>query len=352
MTALPAAIAAAFHKQAGFCRLSGSPLTALVCEAAVLALDGGSATGRAIIDWPGEPFADALMMRLTGGCNALVRAGTAPYLAALYPPAPLPEVATLAAALRSVLADPEGDANLCAWLAGPPQTNEVARAGALMPGLMAISAATSLPLRLFELGCSAGLNLNLDRFGYRLGNIMVGDPQSPVQLAPAWQGLPPPDAMVTIADRSGVDLYPLDVSDADVRERLLAYIWPDQMERVHRATAAIALAQALPPPIARGDAAAWVEAQVAPQSGTTAVVYHSIAWQYFPPATQSRIAAHMAAMGAIASPAAPLAWLRYEMDNPDVAELPTLRLTLWQGGPPSAQFLARVHPHGALVQWQ
>ncbi|MEY2883909.1 MAG: hypothetical protein RL490_1633 [Pseudomonadota bacterium] len=352
MTALPTAIAAAFHKQAGFCRFSGSPLTALVCEAAVLALDSGSATGRAIIGWPGEPFADALMMRLTGGCNALVRAGVAPELAALYPPAPLPGVDALAAALRAVLADPARDARLCTWLAGPPQTNEVARAGALMPGLMTIAAATGLPMRLFELGCSAGLNLNLDRFGYRLGDVLAGDAESPVQLAPLWQGPPPPAATVTIAGRSGVDLNPLDVGDADVRERLLAYVWPDQLERVQRATAAIALAAALPPPIARGDAADWVTAQVAPQAGSTAVVYHSIAWQYFPVATQSRIAAHMAAMGDTASPVAPLAWLRYEMDNPDLAELPTLRLTLWQGGLPDERLLARVHPHGAFVQWQ
>ncbi|OYU15712.1 MAG: hypothetical protein CFE37_04020 [Alphaproteobacteria bacterium PA4] len=352
MTALPTAIAAAFQKQSGFCRFSGSPLTALVCEAAVLALDSASATGRAIIAWPGEPFADALMMRLTGGCNALVRAGVAPELAALYPPAPLPALDALAAALREVLADPVRDARLCVWLAGPPQTNEVARAGALMPGLMTIAAATGLPLRLFELGCSAGLNLNLDRFGYRLGDVLAGDAQSPVQLAPLWQGPPPPVATVTMAGRSGVDLNPLDVGDADVRERLLAYVWPDQLERVQRATAAIALATTVPPPIARGDAADWVEAHVAPQAGSTAVVYHSIAWQYFPVATQSRIAAHMAAMGAAASPAAPLAWLRYEMDNPDLAELPTLRLTLWQGGPPGERLLAHVHPHGAFVQWQ
>ena len=349
--AIPAGIAAAFAKQAAFCRFSGSPLTALVCEAATLAIDDRSATGRAIIGWPGEPFADALMMRFTGGCNALVRAGAAPELAVLYPPAALPEVAAMAAALRAVLDDPERDAQLCDWLAGPPQTNEVARSGVLMPGLMAIAAATRLPLRLFELGSSAGLNLNLDRFGYVLGGVAAGDAASAVQLAPAWTGPPPPAATVTIAGRRGVDINPLHVTDAATRARLMAYVWPDQAERVARATAAIALAQAFPPPVERGDAGEWVEAQVATMSGSVAVVFHSIAWQYFPPATQARIAAHMAATGATATADAPIAWLRYEMDDVTKSELPTLRLTLWRGGAASNTFLARVHPHGATVQW-
>jgi hypothetical protein len=40
------------------------------------------------------------------------------------------------------------------------------------------------------------------------------------------------------------------------------------------------------------------------------------------------------------------------MDDPTQAHLPTLRLTLWRGGPARESLLARVHPHGAFVQWQ
>ena len=349
MRGLPTAIAAAFGKQAGFCRQFDAPLTAAVCDAAVLACDAGSSSGRALIDWPGEPMADALMMRFTGGCNAMVRAGRAPELAALYPPAETPTPEALALALRALLADPQRDAELCGWLAGPPQTNEVARSGVLMPGLMAIAAQTRLPLRLFELGCSAGLNLNLDRFGYDLGGVGVGDPASPVQLAPVWTGPPPPRADVTVIARRGTDIQLLDVAEAAVRERLMAYVWPEQTARVARAAAAIALAQAQPPAIDNADAADWVEAHVAPAAGSVAVVYHSIAFQYFPPATKTRIAAHLA--GLVARADAPLAWLRMEMDDASQAQLPTLRLTLWQGGAPAEQLLAHAHPHGAFVRW-
>lgn len=343
------AVAEAFGKQAVWCRNTGAPLTAAVCDAAVLACDARSATGRALIDWPGEAVADALMMRFSGGCNAMVLAGRAPELAALYPPAETPTTQALVAAFQSLLADPVRDAELCDWLARPPQTNEVARSGVLMPGLMVIAADAGLPLRLFELGCSAGLNLNLDRFGYDLGGVKMGDPASPVQLAPTWTGPTPPLATVTVADRRGTDINPLDVTDAAVRDRLMAYVWPEQTVRLERAAAAMKLAQAYPPPIDGADAADWVEAMVAPVSGTVTVVYHSIAFQYFPPATKMRIAAHLASLVARAD--APVAWLRLEMDDASQAQLPSLRLTMWQGREPSERLLAHAHPHGSFVQW-
>jgi hypothetical protein len=346
---LPPAIAEAFANQAKFCRLFGAPLTAAVCEASALAFDETSATGRAVAAWAGDPMADALMMRVTGGWNALVRAGRAPELAPLYPPAATPPVEALVAAMAPVLADPVRDGELAGWLAGPPQTNEVARSGVLMPGLMVIAAATGLPLRLFELGASAGLNLNQDRFGYRFRDMVAGDPASPVQLAPDWTGPLPPDVPVRVIARAGVDISPLDVTHDTVRDRLLAYVWPDQPERVARAEAAIALARRLPPPLTCADAADWVAREVAPQQGSVAVVYHSIAFQYFPDATKARIAAHLAGLPATA--AAPVAWLRYEVDDPAQPQLPTLRLTLWRGAEPEERLLARAHPHGTFVQW-
>lgn len=349
---LAGTVAAAFARQAAFCRLFAAPFTGLICEAAISALDDGSATGRRIAAWPGEAMADALMMRFTGALNLLVRAGRAPDLQPLYPPAALPDAATLAAAMRATLADPALDVCVHDFLDSPPQTNEVARAGVLFPGVMAaVAACDGLPVRLFELGASAGLNLNMDRFAYRLGGLVAGDTGSRVQLAPDWSGNPPTLAPVAVLARSGVDISPLDVRDAAVRARLLAFVWPDQPERVVRAEAAIALAQALPPPLATADAAAWAEVAVRPERGSIAIVYHSIAHQYFPPATRARLAAHMEAAGAAASADAPLAWLRYEMDDPAAPQLPTLRLTLWRGGAPQELLLARAHPHGAGVAW-
>ncbi|TRW14809.1 DUF2332 domain-containing protein [Glacieibacterium frigidum] len=337
-------IRAAFAQQGDWNRRLGAPFTARLCDRLGVVLDHGSATGRAVLGWPGDAFGDALMLRLTGGLNALVRAGALPGLAAHYPPNKAGDDAALDAALRAALSDDR----LLLWLESAPQTNEVGRSGVLMPGLLTIAAATGLALELFELGASAGLNLRLDHYGYDLGGAVFGPADAPVRLAPDWQGPPPPAADVRIVARRGVDLAPIDVRDPAARDRLLAYVWPEQTARVARLEAALAAAAADPAPIDAGDAAAWVEAHVAPVDGRCGVVLHSIAFQYFPATTKARIAAHMTAQGALATATAPLAWLRYELEDASGA-LPTLRLTLWPGG--EDRLLAHAHPHGASVQW-
>ncbi len=344
-------IRAAFRQQAVFCRHFDAPFTAMLCDAVADVADDSSATGRALLGWSGEPMRDALPMRMTGGLNALARKGALGGLGALYPLAALPAADAVAAALAAVLADPAIDAALRPWLDGPPQTNEVMRSGALMPGLMTVADETGLPLRLFELGASAGLNLWLDKWAYDLGGLVLTPADAPLMLTPRWTGGPPSAVRVDVITRRGVDIAPLDVTDTATRERLLAFVWPDQPPRVARAQAAIAFAAANPPPLDRADAADWVDARVHTEAGSVAVVFHSIAFQYFPPDARQRIAATLAARGAAASADAPLAWLRLEMDDPSVPTLPTLRLTLWRGGTPHEVLLARAHPHGTFVEW-
>ncbi len=335
--------------QAHWCTALGSPFTAQLCTLVADRLDPATPLGRRLDSWPGNPQDDALMLRVTGGLHALVRAGKAPALAALYPPAPAPDPDALWAALAPVLA---GKAIL-PWLDSAPQTNEVARSGVLVPGFLTIAAETGLPLALLELGCSAGLNLVPDRYGYRLGTLEAGNPDCGLRIHPVWDGADPPAAPLAIESRAGVDLNPLDVLNPAERSRLLAYVWPDQPQRLERMARAIAITAEDMPEIVKGDAADFVEARVKPREGVVTTVYHSIAFQYFPPETQARITAHMEKVGARATPAAPLAWLRFEMtpsaDGTDHADAPTLRLKLWPTG--EDRLLARAHPHGKLVQW-
>ncbi len=263
----------------------------------------------------------------------------------------MPDDAALAAALADLFADPAADAAVAAFLDSPPQTNEVGRAGALMPGLLVVAAATGLPLALNELGASAGLNLNMDRFACDLGGVRAGDAASAVIVRPHWQGPPPPAVPIRVVARAGVDIAPLDAADPDVAERLLAFIWAEQPERLARTQAAIALARQWPPPLTRDDAADWLERTLALADGRATTVYHSIAFQYFPAPAQDRIRAHLARLGAAATPARPLAWLRLEMDDPANPALPAIRLTLWRGQGAEEQLLGHAHAHGTFVQW-
>lgn len=309
-------------------------------------LDRSTPIGRRILDWAGDPDPrkDALPLRLCGGLHALARSRAAPALTQVYPPAPAPDDDRLWSALARVLSE-QGD-QLDPWLDGPPQTNEVGRSNALMPGLLAIASRFPLPMHLFELGASCGLNLQLDRYGFELGGVRAGDPVSVLQLKPEWQGPPPPAARVQVIARRGVDLNPGDPVAG--RDKLLAYVWPDQAQRLRQLEAALDIATADPPPLDRADAADWIETHLPldPVPGATRVVMHSVAFQYFPPDTQARVAAHIEAAGARASDDAPVAWLRYEWEAGDACH--SLRLRMWPG---EERLLAYVHPHGAWVRW-
>jgi hypothetical protein len=339
-----AAVRESFREQARWCERLGSPFTARLCAALAEALDADTAIGARVLDWPGEPMADALALRLCGGLHALVRSGDAPFLADLYPPAPLPNSDALARLLPLVMVERAAELDL--WLDKPPQTNEVGRSAPLMSGLLVLAERFRLPLRLLELGASAGLNLQLDRYAYDLGGVIAGRPDSPVRLRPDWKGAPPPQAEVEIVRRAGVDLSPVD--PIAERERLLAYVWPDQPSRLARVKGALDNAAADPPNVERASADDWLDRHLPsePEPGCCRVVFHTVAFQYFPAEAQARIKTRLRDAGAQAGETRPLAWLRLEK----LAEDPhfSLRLRTWPG---EGRLLAWSHPHGTWMEW-
>ncbi len=337
------AIRDAFLKQARFCRNSGSPLTATMLEAASRTLDDTTETGRRILGWVGDPIFDALPLRLTGGLHALARRGDVAALSTLYCGGIGDPDTALGDALR------DHDAWLSSWLDSPPQTNEVGRSGPLMAGLMEATARIGLPIALLELGASAGLNNNLDRFAYDLGGRLAGDANSAVRLKPDWTGPPPADAAPRIATRAGVDQTGVDLMQDGAAERLIAYVWPDQAERLARIEAALALAQRFPPQIEEADAGDWIVRQLAqPQdAGTLRVLMHSVFWQYLTRETRDRIHAAILQAGAGATAERPFAWLKFEPF--DVTAVMALKLRLWPSG--DDLILAECHAHGTWVRW-
>jgi hypothetical protein len=337
-------VRASFAEQAHWCAKLGSPFTARLCTLLGQRLDTTTAVGRRVLAWPGDPkgSADALALRLCGGLHWLVRSGRVPALARAYPPNPAPDDEALWDAIAVAL----GDDSVCLWLDSAPQTNEVGRSAVLMSGLLVVAHRFGLPLDLYELGASAGLNLLLDRYGHDLGGVRAGDPSSPLELEPEWIGAPPPAAPVRIRARQGVDLRPADpVAD---RDRLIAYVWPDQERRLVQIGQALAIAGDRRLEVDAADAADWLEDRLplAPQPGAARVIMHSVAYQYFPPETQRRVAAHIHSAAAAAAEDSPLAWLRFEK----LAEDPSysLRLRMWPG---EDRLLAWVQPHGAKLRW-
>lgn len=325
----------AFRDQARACRALGSPFTADLCESFAGLLDPAQgAVARRLLDWPGDPSvgADSVPLRLCGALHALVLDGRDAALADAYAARRAePDL------LLAVLARHEGF--VLDWLDSPPQTNEVGRSAALIAGARFLGGLRPLPMRVLELGASAGLNLNFHRYH------LAPDSGPGVVLDPDWQG-DRPEGRFRVDTARGVDLRPLDPAADGLR--LMAYCWADQDARLARLRAALALARRHPPQVDAGDAGAWLGGQLrGPLPEGLVLVIHTVAAQYFPPATRQQAEATLQQTGARAGPGRALAHLAMEADGGEGAAL-TLRL--WDGNF-RGWHLGRADFHGRWLRW-
>jgi hypothetical protein len=343
------------RRQAAACADVGSPMYAALLDFAADDYAGGGVVARVFDGWTVAPGPAVAALRMLGTVHRLALSGQAPDLARFYPSVAGPDVEPFDpgaawVAFRSVLEARLEEVR--AGLASPPQTNEVGRSALLIGGLLILRARFDLPVRLVEVGASAGLNLRPDLVRIELPPWRsVGPAFSPVTLYDPWHGaLPPTDRPVEIASRAGSDLDPVDVSSAAGRLRLLSYVWPDQPVRINRLRGAFDLAASVPVPVVRESAVATVSA-LKPVAGTATVVWHSVMRQYLPAEDRAALDAAFAALGALASPDAPVARLGFEASTyPSPAGVVFgLRLQAWPGGETTQ--LASAHPHGDTVMW-
>jgi hypothetical protein len=343
----------AFADQAVHCDALGSPFTARLCRLIGARLDPASPVGRHIVNWQGDfrSGADNVPLRLCGALNYLVLADKDNALADVYPqrqPGGEPNDTVLWATLEKAL-EASSDA-IIRFLASPPQTNEVRRSVALLPAYHQIARRYGLPLAIRELGASAGLNLHAHRFAVKTDEGLIGHRETPLTLQPDWRGENPPQSdNLQISDASGCDLLPVDLTDPEQRLRLMAYIWPDQTDRVQRTQQAIRIALANPDHrVEREDAIDWLEKQLDTNvAGRVLVIQHTIAWQYFPDILKRKGEALLARYGVKAESTAPIARISMEADSK--GDGAALALTLWPDG--QTHDLGRVDFHGRWINW-
>lgn len=332
--------------QAGECGRAGSRLYERILNGVAADMRAGGITAEVLAGTDDDPFGSALALRLLGAVHRIVLAGGAPALAAHYPSAggdaaagdPVPPfLATLG----------ERRADVVAGLAAGVQTNEVGRSAVLAGGYAEVVAATELPLRLLEVGASAGLNLRFDHYAYDTGVAVSGPRDSPVRFVGLWEGTAPtlPGAF-EVVERRGCDRNPVDPTTREGQLTLLAYVWPDQVDRIGRLQAAIEVARRVPVELDRADAVSWLVSQLArPVPGAATVVVHSIVLQYLPPDARRRLQATIETAGRSATRDAPLGWLRME----PAGTRAELRLTMWPGG--DERLLASAGYHGSPIWW-
>lgn len=294
-----------------------------------------------------RPIHDAIPLRLAGAIHRVVLRGRDERLARHYP---------------SVGGSPGEDfpADFIAYmrehpdeveqgLASQVQTNEVGRS--VVPMVLS-HWLTWFGVQEFdhlEVGASAGLNLNFDRYYAGVRTLRMGDHDSALRFNGEWfAGMPPvPRDGARVVRRRGVDPHPIDVTQPDEELRLLSFVWPDQRERFDRIRAAVDIARKNPPTVDTGSADSWVTAQLSHRHQRATVVFHSIVWQYLGTTVQRALRGALHEAGSRATPQAPLVWARMEPAGP-VAHVTA---TVWMGGQPNEHLLAEIGYHGQNMRW-
>jgi hypothetical protein len=341
-----------FRHQAAACAEMGSVMYAELLDRLAADLEGGGVVRDVLAGHEHDPGPSALALRLAGSVHRLVLQGRAGELASYYPSVGGSWEPDGGWRAFETLLRERPDA-VREWLDRPPQTNEVGRSAALMGGLLRLGERHRLPVRLFEIGSSGGLNLCPDRYGYtdEMGRAF-GDPTSRLVLHGAWRGAPLrawPGLRIT--ERAGSDLAPVDVGSAEGRLRLTAYVWPDQAERLERLRLALEVAAAHPVPVREQDARSFVD-RLGLVAGTTTVLWHSVMWQYLAHPDRQAISAAIGELGSSATDDAPFAHLRAEpMRRAPGAEHEFLiALQVWPGG--EHLVLGRTVGHGVPCTWE
>jgi hypothetical protein len=330
--------------QADACARIGSPLYSTLLELAATDLEAHGPSWEVLRGHETDPESWLPGLRLMGAVNRLALNGSEPALAGAYEEF-CGDGSDAWEAMSGVLE--RNSEQLRRLIDLPVQTNEVGRCAPLLLGFLELAAETGMPLRLLEVGASAGLNLRWDHYGYRAADFAWGAADSPLQIEFALDGeLANLPSEVEIGERRGCDAAPIDAATPEGRLSLLAYVWPDQTTRVQRVRAALGIAAGAPVDLDRESATPWARRMLAePRPGQATVIYHSIVSMYL--SDEERDAFHecIDAAGQRATAEAPLAWLRLE---PATQERADLHLTTWPGG--ETRHLARVGYHGTPVE--
>jgi hypothetical protein len=230
-------------------------------------------------------------------------------------------------------------------------TNEVGRSALLHPGFRALATEAKAPLHLIEIGPSAGLNLIWDRYGVRYskdGAVAAAiNPNAPLVIECELRGdkMPPTGANPAVAHRLGLELNPVDLSNADDRDWLRALIWPDQGSRLERLDKAVSIFRETQSEIRSGDALALLPNALAEAPRDCALfIYHTIATYQF----SHEMKEALENMLVVAGLRRPVWELSFEFDGREYL----LSLSEHRDGTKTTRVLANSHPHGTWLEWR
>jgi hypothetical protein len=230
------------------------------------------------------------------------------------------------------------------------QTNEVGRCFALLPAFLLLARASRRRVDLLELGPSGGLNLLVDRYGYRYRRGDWGAADAAVVLTGGEIGPVPADLLgidLPIGRRRGIDLNPVDLSTDEGVRLLTSFVWADQWHRLERLRRAIEVARAEPPELVRGDYVELLPQLLAERDpDALTVVFQIASTPYVAEDGRRRLYAALARAGRDGS----LAFLNATRPEPGWrGDGYGLELQQWPG---RRRYVAHLDFHGEWVSWR
>lgn len=280
-----------------------------------------------------EPAGRALPLRLMAAVHLLTLDGLAPQLDRFYPSRGGRQSDGVWPAFLTTLSDNASVLNRL--LDRPVQTNEVGRSKAVVAGIEWLTQRVSNPVLMWEIGASAGLNLNWQHYGFYAGGQRVFGPRdSPVTLhLPTGLALGHLDGRVH--ETVGCDREPIDPNDADGIQWLRACVWADHITRLDLLDSALTVARRSPPRVEAGEASSWLRDRLrgAP-SDKLIVVTQSVVNQYLSADERTEISDAVTEAGNNRA-AQTMAWLTVEPAPPGTNVAPqhrgltSVRVSLW-----------------------
>ena len=335
-----------YRFQADWCERLGSPLYAYLIRRSADDFDQGGPVRELLAPHEHDPRGSALALRMMGAVHRLALQGQLPELARFYPSCG-GTVALEPAWNAFHHAIAEQMSGLRPLLFRPVQTNEIGRCGPLLGGFLLVAHRTRLPLRLLEIGASAGLNLQWDQYRYTWPGGAWGNPLSPIVLHDVFTSDGAPLlGDVTVAERRGCDPAPLDPFLPECRLTLRSFVWADQLERMRNLEQAMEMASRSQLRVERAGAVEWLKTRLAePANRLATVLFHSIVWQYINRQDRQELLELIQETGSRTTAEAPFAWLRMEPGESSAE----IKFSIFPGF--EDRIIATAGYHGANTHW-
>ena len=231
------------------------------------------------------------------------------------------------------------------------QTNVVRRCTCLLPAFSIVSEESGLPLALIDVGASAGLNLNFDRYCYSYqrsteDKLNWGSEDARIHLEAELRSrasFPRLAPEIAVASRDGIDLEPVDLSNPDQLLWLRALIWPEHTERHQQLIEAAKEFSHSDIHLHAGDAVDVLPNLISTIPNEHAlVVYSTIALYQFTLEDRKRLTRALLE----ACEERPVWQIALEGNDP------MLSITRYREGKSDTEILADASPHGWWIEWR